>query len=869
MLPVKPGHKPWSTLIPLLVTAWLFFSFGATTAQGQISCGDTITASVTLTSDLDCSGGVPDAPASADFAVRISTDGVTLDGGGYKIIGPGSDIGIYIINPPNVQINNVTVKNLAVVDFRTGIVTQNAHDATIQNFTFNKDVIDAHTGIQHGGGDRLTLKDNTIIGRGSGILIYGGSGHEWSGNLFESTGWYNIVHGLTNGTMTDNVFSGTPTALSYGLQLNSSSGNTFTENTFRGWYIALRVNGSQNNTFTENTLQDAGRRWGALYLEGGSSNNTFSHNNFKNNNGRHIQNTVGNPNILNLPMPDGGNWYDTHPCSNGDGDAFCNNAYVGTGSNATDFLPLANEVIPGPADADGDGVNDGDDLCPATPEGEMVNASGCSTSQIDTDLDGIFDDVDNCVAIANPGQENSDGDALGDVCDPDDDNDGVDDGDDAFPFDPSESNDNDGDGTGDNADTDDDNDGVSDDDEATNGTDPLNPDTDGDGTDDGDDAFPLDPDEDTDTDGDGTGDNGDAFPNDPDEDTDTDGDGTGDNGDAFPEDPDEDTDTDNDGIGDNADLDDDGNGLPDQKELVVPALLALDGACVEDLSGGSRKSSKKSGKSGKSGKSSKKSDKSSKKSGKSGKSGKSVKRSDLEEAIYRVERSLNGDYWVDAEHLNAKHGHKVFDEEKHAVKALDDLIDGTSDCDYAAQLAIDNLVAVDIMLVDTAISELDCSSSRKCSKSLSKANKARTKADNYLADGKEDKAIDQLKSAWKHATKAAKYSLSIGFDEIAFDSSIDEATDLSEVPQVFALNGNYPNPFNPQTTIAFTTPETAEVRLAVYDLLGREVALLVNGVLEAGQHQARFNASDLPSGGYIYRLSTPKGDFTKMMMLLK
>ena len=107
-------------------------------------------------------------------------------------------------------------------------------------------------------------------------------------------------------------------------------------------------------------------------------------------------------------------------------------------------------------DADNDGINDALDLCANTPAGETVDANGCSASQKDTDNDGVSDALDNCLNIPNANQLDTDNDGLGDVCDPDDDNDGVLDSEDAFPLDASEDTDSDGDGIGDNADTDED-----------------------------------------------------------------------------------------------------------------------------------------------------------------------------------------------------------------------------------------------------------------------------------------------------------------------------------------------------------------------------------------------------------------------------
>lgn len=90
-----------------------------------------------------------------------------------------------------------------------------------------------------------------------------------------------------------------------------------------------------------------------------------------------------------------------------------------------------------------------------------------------------------------------------------------------------------------------------------------------------------------------------------------------------------------------------------------------------------------------------------------------------------------------------------------------------------------------------------------------------------------------------------------------------------ELPATVALNQNYPNPFNPATTISFSLRERTDVRLAVYDLLGREVVALLDSDLPAGGHDVQFRAADLPSGVYLYRLEAAGHAFTKNMLLLK
>lgn len=95
-----------------------------------------------------------------------------------------------------------------------------------------------------------------------------------------------------------------------------------------------------------------------------------------------------------------------------------------------------------------------------------------------------------------------------------------------------------------------------------------------------------------------------------------------------------------------------------------------------------------------------------------------------------------------------------------------------------------------------------------------------------------------------------------------------EARPEPEAPATYGLKG-YPNPFNPTSTLTFELPTRSDVRLVVYDVLGRLVHVLIDGVYEAGRHQATFEGAHLPSGVYLVRLTTPEGNFTHMMTLAK
>ncbi len=101
-------------------------------------------------------------------------------------------------------------------------------------------------------------------------------------------------------------------------------------------------------------------------------------------------------------------------------------------------------------------------------------------------------------------------------------------------------------------------------------------------------------------------------------------------------------------------------------------------------------------------------------------------------------------------------------------------------------------------------------------------------------------------------------------------SSIVSATSsATEIPSEFQLHQNFPNPFNPSTTISFALPVKTFAKLVIHDIAGKEIALLTQGYFDAGKHQVTFDATDLSSGVYFFSLKTPGYSTTRRMVLLK
>ncbi len=120
--------------------------------------------------------------------------------------------------------------------------------------------------------------------------------------------------------------------------------------------------------------------------------------------------------------------------------------------------------------------------------------------------------------------------------------------------------------------------------------------------------------------------------------------------------------------------------------------------------------------------------------------------------------------------------------------------------------------------------------------------------------------------------EVALYNYALSADTVLAhyqDTPTDVENNATTVPNKFALMQNYPNPFNPTTVIDFALPKQSDVRISVYNVIGEKVAELVNTKMVAGYHSVNFDATNLASGMYIYRIKANEFSSVKKMMLLK
>jgi hypothetical protein len=146
-----------------------------------------------------------------------------------------------------------------------------------------------------------------------------------------------------------------------------------------------------------------------------------------------------------------------------------------------------------------------------------------------------------------------------------------------------------------------------------------------------------------------------------------------------------------------------------------------------------------------------------------------------------------------------------------------------------------------------------------------------------------DIALSDARGAWKGSDGFNRIRIGndasyvLAYDMIRIGTSFDQIKSgggsgvsyKQAAPKFFGLAQNYPNPFNPSTTIAYTLQKSGEVRLSVFDLTGKEVAVLAEGPQSAGRHEVQFLANSLSSGSYFYRLQTANRVITRKMTLMK
>jgi hypothetical protein len=131
-----------------------------------------------------------------------------------------------------------------------------------------------------------------------------------------------------------------------------------------------------------------------------------------------------------------------------------------------------------------------------------------------------------------------------------------------------------------------------------------------------------------------------------------------------------------------------------------------------------------------------------------------------------------------------------------------------------------------------------------------------------------------VKNDWSHGIHNTKYAAALLRASLAKFTGTGVDLLNQGVPQGFDLQQNFPNPFNPSTTINFSVPRAADVTVAVYNLAGEKIATLASGSLTPGNYSAKWDAANVASGMYFYRMTATSNGaqsftMTKKMTLVK
>ncbi len=239
----------------------------------------------------------------------------------------------------------------------------------------------------------------------------------------------------------------------------------------------------------------------------------------------------------------------------------------------------------------------------------------------------------------------------------------------------------------------------------------------------------------------------------------------------------------------------------------------------------------------------------------------------VSKALESFNDSQNKKYWIDDSHLSNQ-GQKVFEDTKKSIEELMKIKGSVA----AIQPIIDHIYNADLNIVNTLLKELtdkynqkgcgnnptnkDC---QKIKKDLDNAIYELAQAKEKYSKGDFDKGVEELKKNWQILRDLDKGKL--------FKSGSSDT--IETLPTEFVLLQNYPNPFNPTTTIRYNIPVSEHVSLKVFDMLGKEIAVLVDEQKQPGYYEVKFNGSKLASGVYFYRLTAGSFSQTKKLLLMK